>query len=94
MKSHPEGGEGKRLPVGYKVSSDALNLGELPSGAWSQLCIPQQQLEEPGAASCTPHGAECLPRALLQEKGFSYDGQRVFSARNCEALSCFKVVLS
>lgn len=78
MKSHPEGGEGKRLPAGYKVSSSALNLGELPNGAWSQLCIPQQQLEEPGAASCILHGAEHLPRALLQEKGFSQDGQHIF----------------
>lgn len=33
MKSHPEGGEGKCLPAGYKVSSRALNSGELRGGA-------------------------------------------------------------
>lgn len=58
MKSHPEGGEGKCLPAGYKVRSRALNLGELHGSAEPCQGAPavhtSAAAEGAGAASCTP----------------------------------------
>lgn len=58
MKSHPEGREGKCLPAGYKVSSRALNSGEIHSGAEPCQGAPavhsSAAARGAGAASCTP----------------------------------------
>lgn len=58
MKSHPEGGQGKCLPAGYKVSSRALNSGELHSSTEPCQGAPavhsSAAAEGAGAASCIP----------------------------------------
>lgn len=92
MKSHPEGGEGKCLPAGYKASGGALNLGEVPGGAEPQLCIPRQQLEAPGAVSCTPEpcGAETVPGRGPAEGIGGFTGSQ--TPKSCLVLG--RVVLS
>lgn len=68
MKSHPEGGEGKCLPAGYKVSSRALNSGEL------RRCraLPASPAVHTSAAAEEAKGRILHP-AMRPVKGFGSD---------------------
>lgn len=55
MKSHPEGGEGKCFPAWYKVSSRALNSGELHGTLPGTPAVHTSAAAGgAGVTSCTP----------------------------------------